>query len=159
MVRIKPFPPCDESPRRKQQEEEFHLQAVGLTDKSPKEQCSSDRKRKLETSIDGSQNKVQKTGETNDECSSDLYKNIDLTFSCVEPSSLKWRKIIKSNLNLDYTQLFPHKVADTLMHVFENEIEYFTGTLAKVKVFGKWHDIPRKQVRIILNMQFVKHMS
>lgn len=28
----------------------------------------------------------------------------------------------------------------------ENEVKYFTGDLAKVRVFGKWHDLPRQQV-------------
>lgn len=58
----------------------------------------------------------------------------------------KWRKITSENLDLSYTILFSKRSADILFERLENEVEYFSGDLLKVQVFGKWHQIPRKQV-------------
>ncbi|KAG7163651.1 DNA oxidative demethylase ALKBH2-like, partial [Homarus americanus] len=49
----------------------------------------------------------------------------------VRTDNLQWRKISKDNLDLDYTLLFPRNVANALVQVFEKELDYFTGTLAK----------------------------
>ncbi|XP_054290214.1 DNA oxidative demethylase ALKBH2-like [Macrosteles quadrilineatus] len=60
---------------------------------------------------------------------------------------LSWNKIKKEGLDLDYNQRFLTKhEADDLLEWFEKNVEYFSGDLAQVKVFGKWHKIPRKQV-------------
>lgn len=60
---------------------------------------------------------------------------------------LSWNKIKKEGLDLDYNQRFLTKhEADDLLEWFEKNVEYFSGDLAQVKVFGKWHQIPRKQV-------------
>ncbi|CAL4059704.1 unnamed protein product, partial [Meganyctiphanes norvegica] len=77
-----------------------------------------------------------------------LYKqySLELDFPDVKKIQVCWRKISSENLDLDYTILFPRHIADTLLKIFEDELQYFTGDLAKVKVFGKWHDLPRKQV-------------
>lgn len=83
--------------------------------------------------------------EMNKSGSSYLYKGLDLTFPTVKASSLRWRKICSDNLDLDYTLLLPREVADDLVRVFEEELDYFTGDLAKIQIFGRWHDIPRKQ--------------
>ncbi|XP_071944660.1 DNA oxidative demethylase ALKBH2-like [Antedon mediterranea] len=55
-------------------------------------------------------------------------------------------KISRENLDCDYIQLLDKSSADTLYKQCEEEIDYFTGDLAKVKVFGRWFNIPRKQV-------------
>lgn len=66
--------------------------------------------------------------------------------SKVKISDLNWKKIKKENLDLDYVVLFPRPVATALLQALEEQVEYFTGDLARVKVFGKWHNLPRKQV-------------
>ncbi|XP_071941531.1 uncharacterized protein [Antedon mediterranea] len=62
------------------------------------------------------------------------------------PDKLSVQKIIGENLDCDYLQLLDKGAADTLFKKCEEEIDYFTGDLAKVKVYGKWFNIPRKQV-------------
>lgn len=74
------------------------------------------------------------------------YENIDLNFPSIKSSSLDWQTIRKDNLDLQYTILFKNSIGRSLIAIFEKEFEYFTGNLARVKVFGKWCDIPRKQV-------------
>ena len=60
--------------------------------------------------------------------------------------NLKWKKVKALDLDLDYCIFFNKTQADRLLHLLENELEYNTGQLAKVHIFGKWMDIPRKQV-------------
>ncbi|XP_006894959.1 PREDICTED: alpha-ketoglutarate-dependent dioxygenase alkB homolog 2 [Elephantulus edwardii] len=57
----------------------------------------------------------------------------------------QWQHIRAEGLNCDYTVLFDRAEADEILRELEREVEYFTGALAKVQVFGKWHDVPRKQ--------------
>ncbi|KAK3611702.1 hypothetical protein CHS0354_034369 [Potamilus streckersoni] len=57
-----------------------------------------------------------------------------------------WREIRAENLNCDYTRLFSITEADDLLAKSERTLTYNTGHLAKVNIFGKWQDIPRKQV-------------
>lgn len=62
-------------------------------------------------------------------------------------SPLKWKKVKADNLDLDFcSQFYLKEEADELIRRLETDIEYFTGDLAKVFVFGKWHNVPRKQV-------------
>ncbi|XP_051017919.1 DNA oxidative demethylase ALKBH2 isoform X1 [Acomys russatus] len=56
-----------------------------------------------------------------------------------------WRHLRAEGLNCDYTVLFGKAEADEIFRELEQEVEYFTGALAKVQVFGKWHSVPRKQ--------------
>ncbi|XP_057621236.1 DNA oxidative demethylase ALKBH2 [Chionomys nivalis] len=60
-------------------------------------------------------------------------------------SSPSWRHLRAQGLNCDYTILFGKAEADEIFRELEQEVEYFTGALAKVQVFGKWHSVPRKQ--------------
>jgi len=60
--------------------------------------------------------------------------------------SIHWKRIQSENLNLDYCRLFEKQEADSILEQCEQELEYNTGQLARVHVFGKWHNIPRKQV-------------
>ncbi|XP_077282959.1 DNA oxidative demethylase ALKBH2-like [Arctopsyche grandis] len=64
----------------------------------------------------------------------------------IDCERVKWRKITAEGLNLDYTILLPKVCADQVLRQLEETLEYFTGDLAKVKVFGRWHPIPRQQV-------------
>ncbi|XP_063608860.1 DNA oxidative demethylase ALKBH2-like [Penaeus indicus] len=75
-----------------------------------------------------------------------VYENVDLSFPGIELSSVNWQTIRRDNLDLQYTILFKNSIGQSLIKIFEKEFEYFTGNLARVKVFGKWCDIPRKQV-------------
>lgn len=152
VARPKSCPQLDNGERRSEQlpiSEILHQQKTRLSDATTREKHCTDEKRNFEEdSVDHTQNKLRKilAGDIERVCSPYFGKDLDLTFSLVRPSNLKWRKIKKNNLDLDYTILFPREVADALVQVLENEIDYFTGALAKIKVFGKWHDIPRKQV-------------
>lgn len=56
------------------------------------------------------------------------------------------KKIHGENLDCDYMRLYSKNQADDLFQRCEESLEYFTGDLARIKVYGKWHDIPRKQV-------------
>ncbi|XP_012869789.1 PREDICTED: alpha-ketoglutarate-dependent dioxygenase alkB homolog 2 isoform X1 [Dipodomys ordii] len=60
-------------------------------------------------------------------------------------AGLSWRQIRGEGLNCDYTILFGKAEADKIFRELEQDVEYFTGALARVQVFGKWHDVPRKQ--------------
>ncbi|XP_078277966.1 LOW QUALITY PROTEIN: DNA oxidative demethylase ALKBH2 [Rhinoraja longicauda] len=57
-----------------------------------------------------------------------------------------WRTIRAEGLCCDYTRLFPASEADAIFWQLEREVEYLSGDLTKVQVFGKWHTIPRQQV-------------
>ena len=71
---------------------------------------------------------------------------LTMMLSQVQSDDLHWDKIKRDNLDLDYTVLFPKAVASSLLQALEEQVEYFTGDLARVRVFGKWHNLPRKQV-------------
>ena len=57
-----------------------------------------------------------------------------------------YHKIIKENLELDYFILYNNTKANKIFNELEKNVTYYTGDLARVKVYGKWHKIPRKQV-------------
>ncbi|XP_066146927.1 DNA oxidative demethylase ALKBH2-like [Euwallacea fornicatus] len=59
---------------------------------------------------------------------------------------LKWKELTAENLNITYSTLLSQSLANTLMEELEKTIHYYTGDLTKVKIFGKWHQIPRQQV-------------
>ncbi|KAM7391915.1 hypothetical protein PAMP_022562 [Pampus punctatissimus] len=56
-----------------------------------------------------------------------------------------WQKIEAEGLDCDYALLFHEKEADHLFKQLEEEVVYSTGEEAKVQVFGKVYNIPRKQ--------------
>ncbi|XP_049858264.1 uncharacterized protein LOC126347709 isoform X2 [Schistocerca gregaria] len=57
-----------------------------------------------------------------------------------------WRKVTAEGLDVDYTRLLTPALADAVLHELEAGLTYFTGDLARVRVFGRWHPIPRQQV-------------
>ncbi|NXS58577.1 ALKB2 demethylase, partial [Brachypteracias leptosomus] len=57
-----------------------------------------------------------------------------------------WQEIRAEGLCCDYRLLFGQAEADRLFQQLEEEVEYFEGEMTKLQVFGKWHNIPRKQV-------------
>ncbi|KAI4462154.1 alpha-ketoglutarate-dependent dioxygenase alkb 2 [Holotrichia oblita] len=64
----------------------------------------------------------------------------------VARKKVEWRKTAAEGLDVDYALLLPRSLADELMSRLQQEVEYFDGELSKVKVFDKWHQIPRQQV-------------
>ena len=58
-------------------------------------------------------------------------------------------KLTAEKLDCDYGLIYSREEAEKLLKLCEDEISYFTGQLSKVFVFGKWHDIPRKQVSLL----------
>jgi len=60
--------------------------------------------------------------------------------------TISFKKFTSDNLDCDYGLVYSHEEARDIFRQCEEEISYFTGQLSKVFVFGKWHDIPRKQV-------------
>ncbi|XP_030023472.1 DNA oxidative demethylase ALKBH2-like [Manduca sexta] len=69
----------------------------------------------------------------------DKLKNIDV-------GSIKWKSIKDEGLDLEYCVPIPISTAKNIFMELENTLEYFTGDLAKIKVFGKVHPLPRQQV-------------
>ncbi|KAG0722921.1 DNA oxidative demethylase ALKBH2 [Chionoecetes opilio] len=53
--------------------------------------------------------------------------------SQIQIGDLHWNKIKRTNLDLDYTILFPKSVASSLLEALEDQVEYFTGDLARVR--------------------------
>ena len=60
-------------------------------------------------------------------------------------SELKWETIEQNNLHVSYSEIFTKSVCRKIFSNLEREVEYFTGELSQVKVFGKVYPIPRKQ--------------
>uniref|UniRef100_A0A3P9MCJ2 DNA oxidative demethylase ALKBH2 n=1 Tax=Oryzias latipes TaxID=8090 RepID=A0A3P9MCJ2_ORYLA len=56
-----------------------------------------------------------------------------------------WQKIQAEGLDCDYALIFSKKEADELFKHLEEEVVYSTGEEAKVQVYGKVYNIPRKQ--------------
>lgn len=65
----------------------------------------------------------------------------------LKKSKSSWKSIRNENLDLSYMSSFLDRpeARDVFVRL-ENEVKYFTGDLARVRVFGKWHDLPRQQV-------------
>ncbi|XP_074700789.1 DNA oxidative demethylase ALKBH2 isoform X2 [Strix aluco] len=57
-----------------------------------------------------------------------------------------WQEIRAEGLSCDYRLLFSKAEADEIFQQLEEEVEYFEGEMTKLHVFGKWHDIPRRQI-------------
>ncbi|XP_060642106.2 DNA oxidative demethylase ALKBH2 [Anolis sagrei] len=64
----------------------------------------------------------------------------------VEEKEAIWKEIRAEGLHCDYRILFSKSEADGILLELERDIEYLQGDLAKLYVFGKWHNVPRKQV-------------
>ena len=59
---------------------------------------------------------------------------------------VKWKVIRAENLACDIVTMYNKPKADELLDECERILSYNTGQLTKIRVFGKWHSIPRKQV-------------
>ena len=56
---------------------------------------------------------------------------------------LNWRNITAENLDLDYAIMFSKNEAYKIFNYLEKDIVYEQNS--QVQVFGKWHNVPRKQ--------------
>jgi len=56
----------------------------------------------------------------------------------------------KKDLSCCYGLLLNKEIASQLLIRCEDELSYYKGDLARVKIFGKWCNIPRKQVSTCL---------
>ncbi|XP_025837342.1 DNA oxidative demethylase ALKBH2-like isoform X2 [Agrilus planipennis] len=67
-------------------------------------------------------------------------------FSNIKKEDIKWKNIKAEGLDLEYATILKKNIAHELMKQLQNSVEYFKDeNLTKVKVFGKWHQIPREQ--------------
>lgn len=60
-------------------------------------------------------------------------------------SSPKWIHVVRNDLSLSMKTIFTKAVCRDIVLSLEEEIEYISDDLSKVKVFGKVYSIPRKQ--------------
>lgn len=61
-------------------------------------------------------------------------------------TALQWRDVRAENLDLRYAVVFSKSVASELFRALEEEVEYYPREMTRVRVYGKWHDIPMKRV-------------
>ncbi|XP_046965241.1 DNA oxidative demethylase ALKBH2-like [Vanessa cardui] len=64
----------------------------------------------------------------------------------IDLSSLSWKSIKNDSLDLEYAVTIPRSIANALLKELEDTLCYYTGDLAKIKVFGKVYALPRQQV-------------
>lgn len=76
--------------------------------------------------------------------SSDKSSKSEFTKSSVV-ESVEWQRISGDHLNIRFAVILPTPLCTYYFENLEKEITYLTGEFSKVQVFGKWHDIPRKQ--------------
>ncbi|XP_063221807.1 DNA oxidative demethylase ALKBH2-like isoform X1 [Bacillus rossius redtenbacheri] len=67
----------------------------------------------------------------------------------MEEKVLKWQKFSEEGLDLDYAVLLPRDAASHLLQQLERVVTYLPPEVARVRVFGRWHPIPRQQVILI----------
>ncbi|XP_013141360.1 PREDICTED: alpha-ketoglutarate-dependent dioxygenase alkB homolog 2-like [Papilio polytes] len=64
----------------------------------------------------------------------------------IDVNNVTWKTIREDGLDLDYAKVIPRPIANILYRELEDTLEYFTGDLSKIKVFGKIYPLPRQQV-------------
>jgi len=62
---------------------------------------------------------------------------------------LKWVKYSAENLSVDFCVFYDKSKADYIYAKLEEECDWNTGKAAQVMIFGRWHNIPRKQVHVL----------
>ena len=85
------------------------------------------------TDEEGNGVKIKKRNDEEDE-------TVELGIKCP-----KWTEVTRDNLNISYAVVLNNVSCQKMFDNLEEEIEYFQGELAMVKVFGKCHPIPRQQ--------------
>ncbi|CAG5011354.1 unnamed protein product [Parnassius apollo] len=64
----------------------------------------------------------------------------------IDTTIIPWKCIQEDGLDLEYAKVIPTLIANSLYNELEDTLEYFTGDLSKIKVFGKVYPLPRQQV-------------
>ena len=102
------------------------------------------RKRRVD-SEDYTESKKSKTESTNKQANTTKGGNSKIVckFDLTPPT---WKEIRAENLVCDYCILFDKSQADDIFTECEQILSYNDGDLSKIKIYGKWMDIPRKQV-------------
>ncbi|CAG0893955.1 unnamed protein product [Darwinula stevensoni] len=59
---------------------------------------------------------------------------------------IHWQLKEADNLSLSYAVVLGKQEADFLFASLESSTQYYSGELTQIRVYGKWHPIPRKQV-------------
>lgn len=69
----------------------------------------------------------------------------------IETKNLKsYRRIVAENLDVETAILFDKNLSYEIHKGLDAAVEYYEENSLKVKVFGKWHPVPRKMVSWIL---------
>ena len=111
--------------------------STGKNHDNPEESC---KKRKIRTAVDPTTCHA-KSGKAAVETRPDLT----------------WKKLSSDGLDLDYCAFLTKSEGDILFEQCEKELQYNKGHLARIRIFGKWVDIPRKQVLLITINYIVYH--
>ena len=111
-------------PKRKQDHEK------GAKGPRRKEKCSED-----------TESSASNVRSLSDQCTT--FSNLRFLKNPATKLDLKWKKIIKENLDLDYVLLFSKKEADLVFQEAEKVIKYNADS--RVFIHGQWHKVPRKQ--------------
>ncbi|XP_060559939.1 DNA oxidative demethylase ALKBH2-like [Ruditapes philippinarum] len=101
------------------------------------EELNKEKKCKTERSSD--KQKISDKGENS-------KTDVDCAISKNGAKSLSWRELRAENLVCDYCMLFNKSQADDIFEECEKLLTYNDGKLAQIKLYGKWINIPRKQV-------------
>ncbi|XP_047505529.1 DNA oxidative demethylase ALKBH2-like [Pieris napi] len=59
---------------------------------------------------------------------------------------IAWKSIKNDGLDIEYSTPIPRALASAIIKELDETLEYFTGDLAKIRVFGKIYPLPRQQV-------------
>jgi len=97
------------------------------------------------SNAEGTESKKFKTSESEEEMKEVNVKTGTKDTVSNFLASPSWSHINQNNLKISYAVIFGNRDSNAIFSTLESEIEYFTGDLAKVKVFGKTYPIPRQQ--------------
>ena len=102
------------------------------------------QKRKFDTENENesSQTKIVKMFRKEKDCHSDSTKR-----KSIDGKQFPLLKKLKADgLDCDYYRLYTKTEADDIFRQCEEQLVFNTGKESQVQVFGKWHEIRRKQV-------------
>lgn len=79
---------------------------------------------------------------------SDKVEAVDDDQDSPSPILGGWTAIARRQLNVTHTHLFPPNGRESrdIFRRLEDEIVYLTGEYSQIRVYGKFHPLPRKQV-------------
>ncbi|KAJ8722997.1 hypothetical protein PYW07_004177 [Mythimna separata] len=64
----------------------------------------------------------------------------------IDLKTVNWKSIKQDGLDIEYAVPISKVIASQIFEELESTLEYFTGDLSKIKVFGKIYPLPRQQV-------------